>query len=182
MTTAPLRLSYDLAGYDNKAACAVTRKRVLPGYMRNGMLIYLMFVIVLYVTMLVLQRQAPALARYSAPLLLLVLFGGAGLMLWTGLRARARMWRAVDQGRLRQGPTELLADSDGLTISTPLVRTTVDWRAVLDVIPGRDGLLILVGEMEFFSVPASAFADDAAQTAVMQQLRAYVAARNEAAA
>lgn len=178
-----LRLTYDLAGYDNRAACAVTRRRVLPGYMRNAVLLYLVFVVVLYLALIALQASGLELPRSLGLFAIVAVFGGAGLMMWIAVRKQARLWRAVDQGKLRQGPTELLADRDGLTISTPLVRTVLDWRAVLDVIPGRDGLLILVGELEFFSVPASAFTDEAGRAAVMEQLRAYVAAaRQEGAA
>jgi len=66
-----------------------------------------------------------------------------------------------------------------VTVETPISRQTVLWSAILDVIPGPDGLLLLIGGMECLSVPARAFADTTAQADALAFLKSRAAAARE---
>lgn len=173
MTEAPLKLSYPLAGYDYGAACGLLTARLLPArHQRHAFLILLAVLLLFWVGQLMGAHLGYGVGGYAV-----AAFLAAGLVLWIAAfrRRQARLWAAFADAPARRGTTTLTVDDEGMTFSTDGSRSTLFWSGIADIIEGKDGLLVLPGDMEFIPIPDRAFASEADKRALLADLRARLA-------
>jgi hypothetical protein len=168
-----LRLTYDLAGYNFKAALAFVYRWSIPAWRRHAITIFLLVIALSYVVLYVADFFGFENSLVYFPFVLVA--GGAGLI-YVGVSTRKLAWRAVSEGALRKGPTRMTANEDGVKIENAAYTATIRWAAILDAIQGPDGLLLLVGRFEAFSIPASAFDDKVAEAEALEFLRSRLSA------
>jgi len=173
MKTPTLRLDYDLDGYDHRAAGDVLMGKALPAWQRHRFRIFAAAFVAVYGASILSHRLGHPIPTSVTLILMLVCFAA---LVANGVATRRRIWRTVSDSPLRQGPIRMTADDEGVTVETPFSRQTVLWPAILDVIPGPDGLLLLIGGMECLSVPARAFADKTAKAEALAFLKSRAAA------
>ena len=169
MTGTEIRLSYSLSGYDYVGASRVLLQRLLPVYQRHAFLVLpAIFVILPFALAFATRLGYPILGRYNW-----VFFAVIPLVMVAFIWQRDMITRdAIANAPSRGGITSLVINDEGVTFTTEAVRSTVFWKGIVDVLPSQDGLLVLCGGMEYFPIPARAFADKAEQQAVLQALRA----------
>ncbi len=81
----------------------------------------------------------------------------------------------MENAPARTGMTTLTVDDEGMTFTTDSSRSTIFWSGIVDIIEGKDGLLVLPGDIEFIPIPSKAFTNEAEQQAMLTDLRARLA-------
>ena len=171
---APQDLSFSLATFDHRRACARLTRRLIPGWMRHMPLMALGFTLGLYISAAVLGRGGHAVPPLLAFSILSLAFFA---YLVSSLLRRRKIWSSIQTAPLRQGVQSLSYDDSGLRLSGPGWRLDLDWSALQDVVETPQALLLLLGDLDYQPIPASAFADPAAQAACAAALRARLTAR-----
>lgn len=172
MTGTETKLSYSLSGYDYADVCRTLTRRLLPAYYSYAFVILLVIIFILtFALSLAFRHGYPLLGKYNW------LFFAALLPGWLALfRRRQKLaWDAVANAPNRRGTTNVTVDDEGVTFSAEGGRTTLFWSGIVDVIEGKDGLLVLPGDMEFFPIPAKAFTNAAEKEAVLADLKTRLA-------
>ncbi|MCV2864785.1 YcxB family protein [Defluviimonas sp. WL0075] len=170
--------SFTLDGYDHQATCGQLTRRLMPWGLRHA---GLLFVVILAIGLLG-AHLAVRLGYRSRGFEFFVIFGAAYLFLLAALRRRReRLWQAVADAPTRSGAIALTTSEDGITLASATSRSTVFWPGIIDIIPGKDGLLIMIGAMDYIPIPSRAFRDPTDQQDTLSELRAQLVASRGAA-
>lgn len=172
-TPSDIVLRARLADYDYSALCRPLFRRLMPAFAPLAWLAAALFLLGILLPGW-LDRAYGTGHRIWPGLLL-----AAGVALYVGLLFyRGRLsWRAMREAPLRQGISTIVLGDEGVDIRSTGTRTFIEWFVLVDVVEGRDGLLLLTGDMEALPVPAHAIPEGMTQDA----LKAHIAARIEAA-
>lgn len=173
MTGLETGLSYSLSGYDYAGANRILLRRLLPGYQRHAFLILPAVLVVLpFALALAVRHGYPLLGTQNW-----LFFVAVPIVLTAAIWQRHTLTRnAIANAPSRSGITSLVIDDEGMTFATSAVRSTVFWAGIVDILPGKDGFLVLCGDMEYFPIPAIAFKDTAHQKAVLDVATAKISA------
>ncbi|MDN5785891.1 YcxB family protein [Pseudorhodobacter sp.] len=168
MTDQNPTLRYDLAGFNHKATCLMLTKRALPQGFNKWRLGF-------YGSLLFAAAALPvAMSRgydIASPIYMFFVISITALMLCLAFKRQARLWKTVSTSPFRSGPTTLTLSDAGLTIANAASTTTIYWSHIVDVIKGKNGILILAGALDYFAIPANAFQSPEEQDAVLKTLR-----------
>jgi hypothetical protein len=170
--TTPQDLTFSLAAFDHRRACAQLTRRLLPAWPRVSPTLALLTILALFILTRMLPPAALVFPIWLPLLLLAMTFAFYRMCL--SMR-RHRVWSAVQQAPLRQGTQSVRHSERGLRFSGPGWTLDLDGSAIHDVIETPEGLLILLGDMDYQPIPASAFTDPAAQSAFAAARRARLA-------
>lgn len=169
-------LTFSLAGYDHRTACGLLTRRLLPAYLRHLCWVLLAVVAALLLAVLVAVNHGYRFSGYQAYLVAAAIIA---ILILGQRKQRSLLWRAVEQSPLRVGPMRVDLGVEGLTLSWTTGHSTYFWNALVDAVPSKDGLLILLGDMDYIPIPASAFADGADQAATLEQLQTRIRAARD---
>lgn len=179
MNMKPFTLTFDLGNYNHRAACRIMTASVLPASLRYAGIGFIAFCMLLpFLTW--------AAAKAGFPLGPIWVFGPL-LLAWLALMFALRkkqmaLWTAVQKSPIRAGQSEMKVDESGITLSNLAGSTRVNWPYIAGAVEAPDGILILLGGMDYLPVPASAFPDKAALDACLTVIRTQVTASQGAIA
>lgn len=169
----PQEFRFSLTAFDHRQACARLTRRLLPGWLRLSFLPLFALMFVPYPLSILARNRGLSVP----PILIFAILVLAWVALLGSIRLRRkRLWAAVQNAPLRRDMQQVSTDDHGITFRNPVSTLTVTWSALLDVLDTPGGLLILLGDMDYQPIPATAFADRASQTAFAAGLRARIAA------
>lgn len=177
MTEAPQKLSYTVAGYDDRAANGLLIRRLLPSRQRDANTRYaFLLLLAITFTFWVSQVLGPRLGNSAYVYFLGILLLAVPIFWIAAFRGqRSRVLAAFANAPAWRGTTALSTTDEGLTFATDGSRSTLFWSGIADTIEGKDGLLVLPGDAEFIPIPASAFKSEAEKHATLSDLRARLA-------
>ena len=171
--------SYDLTGYDYRPALNIVAARIFPAWAR--LWTHAFWAIL---TVFGLRIAGAAAGPLQVPALWLYIgyaaFVAASFLI--GLKANRMRMAAYAAAPSRTGQVRLRLDDDGLHQETPALRSTYEWTHLADALPGRDGLLVLIGPGEVLPIPATAFSGPEEQAQVLADLKRRIGARQGASA
>lgn len=167
-----LAVDFELADYNHKAANKVMLRRALPAWQRYALPVTILLILVLFFGEAVARHYGQPLSPFAFLGLLFVINAA---FIFAVMAKRHFLWRSVAQSPLRQGPIRLATTVEGVMITTSTTQTSLRWQAILDVIPGPDGLLLRIGQVECFSLPSRAIPDKAAAAEALRFLNARIA-------
>lgn len=165
-------VTFNLRDYNHQQACRVLTRRLIPAAYRYALLGYLIFLIAAIVAITLLNKAGVRISVAA----IYALFGASWLLIIFVLRQRRRiLWNAVQSAPARLEIMDLVVTDTCLTLVSAGGTYSVNWPYVVDAVPAPDGILVLLGGMDYLPVPAAAFADKAAEAAFLALIKERIA-------
>ncbi len=173
MAEKTILLSVDQSNYNYRAAVGPMRKRLFPVVTRVQPVLFLS-AILLYIVIVAADVNAKFGPSVANSLALLSLGGLVAYVILSFYRVR-KSWAAIANAPCRSGIQKMALDSEKMSLSHPGVKSEIYWSHVVDVIDGRDGLLVLIGKLEGYPIPASAIPKGMTQVELKKQIADWIA-------
>lgn len=165
-----ISLSIDQSQFNHRAANAPMRKRLFPVVMPVKRLL-LAVVVFGYIGAALLNRKYDTGADNWIGFLIL---GTLIVYLFLSLFQFRKIWKSVAATPSRLGIQTVTLDAEKMSLRHPGFSAEIHWSHVVDVIDGRDGLLVLIGAMEAQPIPASAIPSDMTQATLKKQIGDWI--------
>jgi len=163
-------LSIDQSKYNHRASVASMRKRLFPILtpVKRGLIAVAIFG---YPAAIYFNRKYQTGAYNWIAYLAL----GALVIYYIMLRFQIqKTWRSVANTPSRLGMQAVTLDAEKMSLRHPGFHAEIYWSHVVDVIDGRDGLLVLIGALEAQPIPANAIPTDMTQDELKKQILDWI--------
>lgn len=165
-----ISFTIDQTKFDHRATIAPMRKRLFP-FLLTAKRLLIVFAIFGYLGAIFLNR------KYETGAYNWIAFSaiGALILYYILLRVQVRKgWRSIANTPIRLGEQSVTLDAEKMSMRHPGCYTEIYWTHVVDVIDGRDGLLVLIGDLESYPIPKNAIPPDMTQAELKRQIADWI--------
>ena len=170
MTKDVITLSIDQSNFDHSASTAPMRKRLFPIIIPLKRILLAAFLFGYIGAIMLNQKYDTGAYNWMAH----SGFGALILYVILTIFQRKKIWQSVADTPSRSGIQTVTLDAEKMSLRHPGFHAEIYWSHVVDVIDGKDGLLVLIGALEAQPIPANAIPTSMTQAELKKQILDWI--------